>query len=247
MQASFERSFAQIAMESADTMDSNTTTGIFQVIDTSLSPTDTHASATTARIKPARKTQNPVQSEDGENADANRKPRRYRKYGLYSYKLHNIRESILNTTEIDPDRPYSQKELSVIHNLFFQDMGLSNKFVVHTDCGHFYFLKRKGDRLKKLEEKCGDSDANDDDPKCFENVGNCSVCWKGNRTPNELETAAMDFIQLYENYYPDLLRIADMRKSFQGLIIQRVFYIWLYNEQYQTMDYKKKNQRGNRY
>lgn len=218
---------------------SSETMGVYEPkIDTVESQTDT-----TEKKTPVRYNTETIRKPDGRR-ESDYKPRRTRKFGLYSYKLHNIRESVLVTTNIEPERPYSQNELTVMDNLFFKDMGLSKKFVFHTGCGHSYYLKSKGERLKKLQASVSNAE-NEEERMCFENVGNCSVCWKGNRTPRELETSALDFIKLYETYFPDLLEAPFTRKSFRGVMIQRVFYIWLYNEQYETTDYKTKNR--NRY
>ncbi len=95
--------------------------------------------------------------------------------------------SVLEKTCSYEDRPYSRKELESLHRNLLRRMRIGNIYISHPDCNHGYYCKAGGKKEKDMKESNG------------ENTGNCSVCWKLNRTPKKLKKAARDLI----NYYMD--------------------------------------------
>jgi hypothetical protein len=137
----------------------------------------------------------------------------------YSYNVKPD-ESILTSTWADPTRPYSQKELSIMKQRFFQQLTLDKEYVQHEECGHQYYVKSGGVKFKQL--KLPDSVGRD--------IGNCSVCWKLRRTPRSIYNNADNFIRLYMDEFPVL--DTDYRYSFYNNEIQTIFYTWLYKEEF---------------
>lgn len=126
-----------------------------------------------------------------------------------------LEESVLNTPWVDPQRPYSNKELLDRHHKFFKSLRLSSVFAKHEYCGHAYSVKENGVKYKEMKN----AETSD--------VGKCSVCWKLRQTPRQLKTDALDFVDLYlENF--DAMETLDY--TYYTLELERVFYTWLYNE-----------------
>jgi hypothetical protein len=129
--------------------------------------------------------------------------------------LTNPDDSCLHNEWIEPERPYSQKELDALETDFFEKIQLSTGLsALHNGCGHTYQVKKNGVKFKELLAE----------PE-MRDVGNCSVCWKLSRTPRELKHLANDFIQLYK---PE----TNIRKSFYDYQVKKTFYTWLYSENY---------------
>lgn len=134
----------------------------------------------------------------------------------------NPNDSVLWSEWAEPDRPYSQKELSALEEKLFNQLQIANMFVMHQDCGHCYRVKKNGIRFKNMLEYFENNPETTELP----DVGNCSMCWKINKTPNKLRYAMNDFIKLHD----DSMR--DERKSFFSYQVKNIFYTWLYDEMY---------------
>lgn len=92
---------------------------------------------------------------------------------------------ILEDGYIEPQRPYSQNELlSMRHNLF-NKMHIGTTRASHNKCGHFYYVKKNGRKEKEIKDSGK------------EDCGNCSVCWKFNKTPNRLRNIVVGIIADY--------------------------------------------------
>lgn len=122
--------------------------------------------------------------------------------------------SILDQEYIEPDRPYSQKELQHNRNKLFRVLRVGSIRAHHKKCDHFYLVKNNGRKEKEIKEaESGD-------------IGNCSVCWKFNKTPRHLKTKARGLIDSYGKRCfnkPTYL-------SYDDVDVETVFYKWLYEE-----------------
>ena len=85
----------------------------------------------------------------------------------------------------------------------------------HKKCGHFYFVKENGRKEKEINE-------NND------NVGNCSCCWKLNKTPKHLQKNAEDLV----NIYLEKFKVLPPYITYDLLDVEISFYRWLYLEKY---------------
>lgn len=145
--------------------------------------------------------------------------RQRRMHDMKSKQTNNIvhpDDSILHTEWIEPDRPYSQKELTDMEEKLYTKLQVDKDvFVKHEDCGHYYRVKKNGVRYKQLLS----------DPTNID-VGNCSVCWKITKTPRKLSYLVDDFVSLHND------GINSDRKSLYTFQINKIFYTWLYNEFY---------------
>lgn len=123
--------------------------------------------------------------------------------------------SVLEKSSTDESRPYSQKELEALHKNLLRRLRIGSVYVTHPDCNHGYYCKAGGKKEKEALESKG------------ENVGNCSVCWKFNRTPKKLKNTARNLTEYYMNR-----RIDDFNppKSYFCYELESDFYTWLYNE-----------------
>jgi len=122
--------------------------------------------------------------------------------------------SILDQDYIEPDRPYSQKELQYNRDIVFRGLRIGKVRAHHKRCDHFYFVKEHGRKEKEIK------DANSGD------VGNCSVCWKLNKTQRRLKTKAHNLTASYcTTFYeqPSYVTYGDVD-------IETIFYKWLYEE-----------------
>lgn len=125
-------------------------------------------------------------------------------------------QSILLTEWSNPDRPYSQRELQTLKQQFFKQNQLSQDlFVHHNECGHVYHVKDGGNKWRQLSQHPEDND-----------LGNCSVCWKLSKTPRELLEAADDFENIFRTNFNN------PRETYLNLQVLKIFYGWLYNEEY---------------
>jgi len=122
--------------------------------------------------------------------------------------------SVLEQDYVEPERPYSQKELQYTRDSIFRAMRIGNTRAHHKRCDHFYFVKQNGRKAKEIKE-AGSQD-----------VGNCSVCWKLNKTPRHLKKNAKGLIREYCSRFeqsPEYL-------TYEGVDLETTFYRWLYEE-----------------
>jgi len=122
--------------------------------------------------------------------------------------------SILNSEYVEPTRPYSQKELEQNRIQTYRSMRLGKTRAHHRRCDHFYLVKDNGRKEKEMKE----NNSND--------MGNCSVCWKVNKTPRNLKNAASSLVSGYSNAFYDEPEFLD-----HGSVdLETSFYKWLYEE-----------------
>ena len=122
--------------------------------------------------------------------------------------------SILEQEYEEPDRPYSQRELQYNRNIVFRTLRVGAVRAHHKRCDHFYFVKEHGRKEKEIKE------ANSGD------VGNCSVCWKFNKTPGHLKTRARNLTKAYGTRFFD----PPTYLTFDDVDLETVYYKWLYEE-----------------
>ena len=123
--------------------------------------------------------------------------------------------SVLEKTCSNEDRPYSRKEVELLHKNLLRKMRIGSVYVLHQECNHGYYCKAGGRKEKDVNESNG------------QNIGNCSVCWKFNRTPKRLRNAAKDLI----NYYMDRSHESyNSPSAYFSVELETDFYTWLYNE-----------------
>ena len=119
--------------------------------------------------------------------------------------------SILEADYVEPNRPYSQKELSYIRDRLYNDLRLGDVKAHHKNCKHFYIVKKHSRKEKDITEQ-----KNDD-------IGNCSVCWKINKTPRYLQDRADSLVNDYTKYFstnPTYL-------TYDLVDLESCFYKWL--------------------
>ena len=122
--------------------------------------------------------------------------------------------SILEKEYIEQDRPYSQTELNYKREQLYRVLRLGSISANHQKCNHFYFVKENGRKETEIKES-----HNSD-------VGNCSVCWKFNKTPRQLKTKVRNLIQSYGERFvspPTYL-------SYEDVDLETVYYTWLFEE-----------------
>jgi len=124
--------------------------------------------------------------------------------------------SILEQEYVEPYRPYSQRELQIKRERLFRTLRVGKVFAHHKRCDHFYLVKENGRKQKEIEEKKS------------EDVGNCSVCWKFNKSPQRLKSSARSLINAYCNTFYEPLEFL----SYENAELESVFYRWLYEEQF---------------
>jgi len=122
--------------------------------------------------------------------------------------------SILEQDYVGPDRPYSQRELQYNRNRVFRTLRVGSTRAHHKRCDHFYFVKEHGRKEKEIKE------ANSGD------VGNCSVCWKFNKTPRNLKARARNLTNAYSARFFELPKYL----TYDDVDMETVFYKWLYEE-----------------
>lgn len=123
--------------------------------------------------------------------------------------------SVLDKSCTDESRPYSHKELEVMHKSLLQRLRIGTVYITHPECNHGYYCKSGGKKEKEAQESNG------------KNVGNCSVCWKFNRTPKRLKNTAKNLVECYMNRLLDDFKPP---KSYFCYELEADFYTWLYNE-----------------
>lgn len=122
--------------------------------------------------------------------------------------------SILEQEYLKPDRPYSQRELQYNREKVLRTLRIGKVRAHHKRCDHFYYVKENGRKEKDIKEaKSGD-------------VGNCSVCWKFNKTVRHLKTPARNLINSYCSVFFDQPTCL----TYENVDLETVFYKWLYQE-----------------
>jgi hypothetical protein len=124
-------------------------------------------------------------------------------------------KSILETEYVPPKRPYSQNELKFLRENLYKSMNIGNIKTSHTKCYHFYFVKKNSRKEKEIKETNNN-----------ENIGNCSVCWKINKTPRNLRDRAYDLVDSYCRTFYD----ENYNYNYDLLDLETIFYKWLYFE-----------------
>jgi hypothetical protein len=140
-----------------------------------------------------------------------------------------LNKSILESEYIEQSRPYSQNELKYLRENLYKNLRLGKQIAVHSKCRHFYYVKENSRKEKEILEK-----------NTTENVGNCSVCWKLNKTSEHLKDKAWSLVETYsdtfykepKNYIYDLLDL------------ETIFYKWLY---YDSDKYNENDKYNNKY
>lgn len=120
--------------------------------------------------------------------------------------------SILESSYLEPTRPYSQKELNISREKMYKYLKLSQNRTHHTKCGHFYKVKINSRKEAKMKET-----NNADD------VGNCSVCWRLKNTERYLYDNALNVISIFSNKF----RTEPTYLTYDMLDVETVFYKWL--------------------
>lgn len=119
-----------------------------------------------------------------------------------------------NLDYIEPDRPYSNKELIDIRETLFKRLRLGNTTAYHSNCDHFYFVKENGRKEKEiLKSKERD-------------IGNCSVCWKLRKTPNKLQYKVLNLIDCYCKEYNN----KNISINHKNVFLELSYYSWLYED-----------------
>jgi hypothetical protein len=122
--------------------------------------------------------------------------------------------SILEQEYLTPDRPYSQRELQYNREKVLRTLRIGKVRAYHQKCDHFYYVKENGRKENEIKEaKSGD-------------VGNCSVCWKFNKTSRQLKQRVRKLINSY------CLSCFDQPTclTYENVDLETVFYRWLYEE-----------------
>ena len=126
--------------------------------------------------------------------------------------------SVLEIEYVYPTRPYSQNELKDMQEKLYHSLRLGTTRAVHKRCNHFYIVKENGRKEKEIQEQ---SD---------EDVGNCSVCWKINKTPRHLKVQAKKLVTEYCNTFYN--QQDDDYMYYDRLDLETAFYKWLYTDNY---------------
>ncbi len=134
--------------------------------------------------------------------------------------------SILLSDYVKPNRPMSQNEMKDLLLQFMKENKISNETVFHTKSKYTYHVKKFGKKEKEIIEK-----RNNDEENYNHNIGNCSVTWKLLKTPKRLRAQARDVIKEYMELHSGEHA---KRMTHYKLELSKVFYTWLYNEQFVT-------------
>lgn len=138
------------------------------------------------------------------------------------YPVYSEDQSILKSEYIKQDRPYGQLELIHRQKRVFEELNLSHDvWVQHTRCGHTYHVKKWGQKFKQVMELNENID-----------VGNCSVCWKLRKVPRPLVDNAYYFTEQYGKIF-EYRQNNDNYLVYDDMQVERIFYVWLYLENYE--------------
>lgn len=122
--------------------------------------------------------------------------------------------SVLSRGYAEQQRPYSQHELTFMRNSLLGRLHIGYVRAQHKNCGHFYYTKEGGKKERDIHDK------NTSD------IGNCSVCWKLDRTPENLLKEA----EMLVDYYMSNMELEPTRLIYNQVMSESAFYIWLYTE-----------------
>jgi hypothetical protein len=119
--------------------------------------------------------------------------------------------SVLEADYVEPQRPYSQAELANMRYKMCRQLRLGKTKAHHEKCDHFYLVKENGRKEKDIVEQ-NTSDC-----------GNCSVCWKLNKTPKYLKNKANDLVDEYcKAFYTEPTYL-----TYEDVDLEIAFYKWL--------------------
>lgn len=124
-----------------------------------------------------------------------------------------MNQSVLEMDNIKPFRPYSRKELNSNRYNLFRSLRVGKVMINHSECNHKYFARANGRKEKDATDGVS--------------VGNCSVCWKINRTPRRIKELA---IKLVEDYNSLDQTAFEGCGSYETFVLESNFYTWLYSE-----------------
>jgi hypothetical protein len=111
-------------------------------------------------------------------------------------------------------RPYSQNELQYKREIVLNSLKIGSTRAHHIRCDHFYCVKDKGRKEKEIKE------AKKDD------IGNCSVCWRFQKTPRHLKEDARELICSFK----EMCFSTSRHLYYMDVDIETKFYKWLYME-----------------
>jgi hypothetical protein len=121
----------------------------------------------------------------------------------------------LETAYIAQTRPYSQHELMDKRTLLFRKFRLGDVVAQHPTCNHFYLTKKNSKKERDILE------TNNKDQ------GNCSVCWRLNKTRFKQLDSARQLVCYYCNRFnPENSGFL----TYDKLDLESVFYNWLYED-----------------
>lgn len=143
-----------------------------------------------------------------------------------------LKKSILESEYIEQNRPFSQNELKYLRENLYRNLRLGKQIATHSKCRHFYYVKENSRKEKEIL-----------DTNKTENVGNCSVCWKVNKTEEYLKDKAVYLVESYcDSFYKE-----PKKYTYDLLDLETIFYKWLYYDNNNRYDdnnnnhkYKKK-------
>ncbi len=141
--------------------------------------------------------------------------------------------TILEKKYEEPDRPFSQKEIEYLREQSHRKLYLSQVLIKHRDCYHFYFAKANGRKEREAYETRETRETHESNQTI---TGNCSVCWKINRTPTRLKEKAKRLVDEYCN----TLHTNPSYWTYDLYNLENDFYTWLYNEFNPKKDSKEK-------
>ena len=145
--------------------------------------------------------------------------------------------SILLDFYKEPSRPVSQRELSALNKKNLKNLKLGNYETYHDSSGYFYLLKKNGKKETEAIERYNKDPSNYNDKNSsscsIKNIGTCSVTWKLRNTPAKLRDLAHSIVDEYCRSFKDKpLYKENLYLSHYEVELTRVFYIWLYYENY---------------
>jgi hypothetical protein len=118
---------------------------------------------------------------------------------------------VLEADYVEQTRPYSQKELAYLRSKMYNDLRLGDVKAHHNKCNHFYCVKKHSRKEKDITEQKN------------EDAGNCSVCWKYNKTPRHLQNRANSLIVDYMKYFENDPKYL----TYDNVDLESCFYRWL--------------------
>ena len=124
--------------------------------------------------------------------------------------------SILESQYSEPTRPFSQKELQDKQEYLYKKLRISNVMAYHPKCKHFYLTRKNSRKEQDILNNVSD-------------IGNCSVCWKLNKTPYNMKNLAQDLIYHYEQEFANDQKTLSYYRHY----LETTFYMWLYEDQNQ--------------